>query len=79
MNIFGFGNNVELIIIMMMNPRIKHLLYSLPISSSFPMKLTMEASVIGDNLLSMKSDFTFGMLVNFNSDSNFKLKNGSNR
>ena len=57
-NIIGLPTNVELIVIIMMTQKRTDLLYPLPISSRFFIKLTMDTSVIGGNLLRMKSDLT---------------------
>ena len=55
------------------------LLYSLSTSSTVFIKLIMGASIIGGNLLRMKSFFTFVMVVSFKSDIDFKLNMESGR
>ena len=52
-NVRGLATNVEHIVMMIINQRGNDILYSLSISSSVFMKLTM----IGGNLLRIKLDF----------------------
>ena len=77
--LYTYKNNRLATNVVMINQREKELLFSLSISSSFSKKQKMGRSVIGDNLLGMKSDFTLVMSIFLNSDTNLKSKNGLDR
>ena len=62
----GLETSVEHIVVMIMSQRGDDLLFPSSISSSISIKWSMGTSVMGGNLLSMKSDFTFVILVSLN-------------
>ena len=62
-----------------MTNRRNDMLYSLSFLSSFYMKLTMDTSGVGGNLLRMKLDFTFVKLAGLKYDISLKLKYGPDR
>ena len=65
---------MEPIVILTISQRGNDLLYLSPISSHLFMKLTIGTSVMGRNMLMMKSDFAFVRFVSLNSDINLKVE-----